>query len=391
MSIEWLDHRILLTCNILVALLFSILLFGVGWTYPRMRGTLYAATAFIVSVPGGILMATQTTATFRLPVVFADASVLLFYFFTYLAITEVLSVPGFPRLVWTITILPIASIAFFTYVDDKIIGRMVSLGFSVGMLRLFIGITLHRHHAKRRLLRAFAFFMLFSAIVALGFTAKMALHGNPADFYQGGHVAVKNLIFSLICFSLTGVFFVAVFADELTEVVSRRAQVDPLTGILNRQGITVRFAAELGRATRGHHPLSILLIDIDYFKSINDTLGHRAGDEALTHVTQSIQGEMRSHDLFGRFGGDEFLVLLPETDAVQAVEIAERICRAPSRTRPITLSIGLAEANATDRLSTLIDRADAALYDAKRDGRACVRTNLLTPEPILPERIPTLH
>lgn len=374
MSLIWLDHRTLLVCNVLVATLFCVLLLGVRWTYPRMRGATEAAIAFLICIPGGVLMATQTQVTHRSTIVFADSCISIFYFFCYLAIIRFFAMP-FSRIAWIVTILPIASIAFFTFIHDDIIGRLVSLGLSVALLRLLTGITLLRYPVQRRLMRGFAAFLLLSSLLALYNSLALAFHGRSADFYPGGHAASIYLLFAIIGFSLTGIFFLGLFGDELTAIVGRRAQVDPLTGVLNRQGIDLRFAAELDRAARNHHPLSILLIDIDHFKSINDTHGHLAGDQALGHVTHSILSAIRAYDLLGRFGGDEFLVLLPETGSLKAFEIAERIRSAPARAQPVTLSIGIAEATHDDRLATLVSRADAALYDAKRNGRNCIRTS----------------
>jgi diguanylate cyclase (GGDEF)-like protein len=339
-----------------------------------MRGATEAAIAFLICIPGGILMSAQTPTTHPILTVFADCSILIFYLLCYLAIVRFLIVP-MSRLAWIVTLLSIASIAFFTFVHDSVIARMTTLGLSVAMLRLLTGITLLRYPVQRRLMRGFAAFMLLSSLIAFRNSYATALHGKAASFYPRGHVASEILLFAIVGFSLTGVFFLALFGDELTEIIGRRAQVDPLTGVLNRQGINVRFAAELDRATRNRLPLSILLIDIDFFKSINDTHGHLAGDKALGQVTLCILNEIRAYDLLGRFGGDEFMVLLPETSSIKAIEIAERIRSAPSKTSPMTLSIGVAEAILHERLATLVDRADAALYDAKRNGRNCIRTS----------------
>ena len=149
---------------------------------------------------------------------------------------------------------------------------------------------------------------------------------------------------------------------------------------MNRHGIEAQLSTELDRALRNRHSLSALLIDIDHFKSINDSAGHAAGDDALRFVSKGISSSLRSYDLVGRYGGDEFLLLLPETTANQACEVAERIRNllnvaaqtfAPAL-RP-TVSIGIAQTLQNDTIITLLARADAALYDAKHAGRNCVR------------------
>jgi two-component system cell cycle response regulator len=152
-----------------------------------------------------------------------------------------------------------------------------------------------------------------------------------------------------------------------------QATTDPLTGISNRHKLKERLETEVARARRYRRALSILLMDLDGLKSINDTCGHPAGDEALQHVARSLKMELRKTDLPGRYGGDEFLVLLPETDAVHAVAVARRIlarvhnCRVGDKS--ISVSIGIAQLDGRRRTpNDLILAADRALYSSKRSG-----------------------
>jgi two-component system, sensor histidine kinase LadS len=158
----------------------------------------------------------------------------------------------------------------------------------------------------------------------------------------------------------------------------QRAQTDPLTGVLNRRSFVERLDAACLRAKMRGLPLSVLFIDLDHFKHINDTWGHAAGDACLAAIIAPIHAELRQSDLIGRYGGEEFVVILFGADAAAAYPIAERICRrvaavsvegfgAPIR---LTCSIGVA---ASDMLGVwgqhLIARADTAQYAAKRSGR----------------------
>ncbi len=177
-----------------------------------------------------------------------------------------------------------------------------------------------------------------------------------------------------------GVFFQLMIASELTHTIEDRARHDLLTRTLNRTGIEARLSIELDRAHRKGHPLSAVLIDVDNFKTINDAHGHAAGDQALRSVAECIANSLRSYDLLGRYGGDEFLLLLPETRSQDALEVADRI-RVLIGTAPQasdadlhpTVSIGITELRPLDTAITLLARADAALYDAKHAGRNCVR------------------
>lgn len=159
---------------------------------------------------------------------------------------------------------------------------------------------------------------------------------------------------------------------------------DPLTGIYNRRYFEARCHDEIRHAERHEQPLSCMLLDIDKFKQINDTLGHLAGDEVLRVVTERIKLQLRSNDIFARYGGEEFVVLLPQTSTKQAFQIAERI-RATIASRPVqplpdqelnvTISIGVSQLLhrlTEDRAMTfrkLVDSADGALYHAKENGR----------------------
>jgi diguanylate cyclase (GGDEF)-like protein len=153
----------------------------------------------------------------------------------------------------------------------------------------------------------------------------------------------------------------------------QQATTDPLTGISNRHKLKECLETEVARARRYRRALSILLMDLDGLKSINDTCGHPAGDEALQHVARSLVWELRKTDIPGRYGGDEFLVLLPETDAVHAVSVAKRVlarvrsCHVADRA--ITVSIGIAQLGGRCRTANdLILAADRALYSSKRSG-----------------------
>jgi len=158
----------------------------------------------------------------------------------------------------------------------------------------------------------------------------------------------------------------------------RRAQTDPLTGVLNRRSLIERLDAACMRARARGLPLSVLFIDLDHFKQINDTHGHPAGDACLSGIIAPIQAELRHSDVVGRYGGEEFVVILSGADAAAARPIAERICRRVSEVRiegfgaPINLTCSIGVAS-SDTLGVwgqhLIAHADTAQYAAKRSGR----------------------
>jgi diguanylate cyclase (GGDEF)-like protein/PAS domain S-box-containing protein len=169
---------------------------------------------------------------------------------------------------------------------------------------------------------------------------------------------------------------------------------DALTGLMNRRALENCLERELARSTRSHAQLCLLMLDLDNFKSFNDSFGHLPGDEALRRIATLMQECTRKGDMLARFGGEEFLIILPDTSVTEAVQIAQRLCEAVATAswehRLITTSIGVATLD--ERMlsrTSFLDEADRALYAAKRRGRdqVCVaRSNpgdttlFITPE-----------
>lgn len=157
-----------------------------------------------------------------------------------------------------------------------------------------------------------------------------------------------------------------------------RAFVDPLTNVWNRGAIFDILRREVERARRSGHDLSVCMLDLDHFKRVNDNYGHQAGDEVLKEICIRIRSSIRPYDSIGRYGGEEFLIVYPETTAEQASTQAERIRKAAGghpfslgndREELITASLGVAHFHPNDDIKDLIERADEALYRAKAEGR----------------------
>jgi diguanylate cyclase (GGDEF)-like protein/PAS domain S-box-containing protein len=155
--------------------------------------------------------------------------------------------------------------------------------------------------------------------------------------------------------------------EELLGKVRDMATHDQLTGLPNRRALEEQLPRELARARRSQSPLCVALIDIDHFKSYNDTHGHLAGDEVLRECARAWDGALRAEDTIVRFGGEEFLVLLPDTAAEEAAEVVERLRERTPMGQ--TCSAGLASWDFVENDDDLIGRADAALYLAKAGGR----------------------
>ena len=180
---------------------------------------------------------------------------------------------------------------------------------------------------------------------------------------------------------------------ELQQAVARVQQLaytDALTGVNNYRSLMGLATQEFDVAMRYQHPLAVLLFDIDNFKEVNDTFGHAVGDRILEHVAHLASDGLRAADIIGRYGGDEFVIVLPMTTARQALPIAERIRAAVSALRAstpygdvaVTLSIGIAEMFTpplNDTVAQIINRTDAAMYRAKQTGRNRTVTYIVAP------------
>ena len=165
--------------------------------------------------------------------------------------------------------------------------------------------------------------------------------------------------------------------QDLNESLRIASTQDPLTGLFNRRLMLDRLQNEAALTNRRNNIFSILMIDIDHFKKVNDTWGHHAGDVALTLVASALQITLRSSDVCARWGGEEFLVLLPDTNETDSLEIAQRVLKAirdlrvpqMPADRNLTVSIGLAQHERGSDLDETLMHADCALYVAKADGR----------------------
>lgn len=170
--------------------------------------------------------------------------------------------------------------------------------------------------------------------------------------------------------------------DVLNRELARLATLDPLTGILNRRSLEEAAARAFTAARRHHRPLSLALVDADHFKAVNDTFGHETGDEALCRIVAVLQAGCRGEDALARLGGEEFLVLMADTDETAACAAAERLrasveglaLSGGGRPVPLRISIGVAEAAPGESFAETLRRADLALYAAKGAGRNRVHT-----------------
>jgi diguanylate cyclase (GGDEF)-like protein len=204
-------------------------------------------------------------------------------------------------------------------------------------------------------------------------------HNHPEWIYQYTDHATQNIdiivgmVFSVICNFLMISAFEQMYFRQLDKT-EEQAIRDSMTGLYNHQYIVSRLDEEIGRSERYHTPLSIIIVDLDHFKKINDTFGHLMGDTVLKQVSKVIKSQCRNVDKIGRYGGDEFLVILPETSMENASKLATRLRDSIQKLKfdqpvEVTISQGIAGYEQDETTNALIERADKNLYEAKHSGR----------------------
>jgi diguanylate cyclase (GGDEF)-like protein len=247
--------------------------------------------------------------------------------------------------------------------------------------------------------------------VALHSPTRPTLAGTIGSWYDNGLEAMTvalGMVTAVLLVHAPAVLVVmvviGVLGNRLTEIRQLQVDVrtDPKTGLLNMRGWREAAAKELARADRTEGPIGLMMVDLDYFKQINDTWGHPAGDDMLLAVAGVLRGETRPSDLVGRFGGEEFVVLLPDTTVADAAAAAERIRKTIAELTVIstdkrggpavisgrTTSIGVAGRPRHARsLEDLLQAADAAVYTAKEGGRDQVRLAEPDTPPGAPEEL----
>jgi diguanylate cyclase (GGDEF)-like protein len=380
--LSWLDNRTLIACDFMLAMAFAIVFFAIKRTYPILRGINTIAISFLLGVPGTFLLASRGSIPYFLSVTVAHCFIFGSFVFLYRGILRFLGSRRTALLPAVVSCISLAVLFYYSEIQENIIPRIIAISATIGLVRGLIALELFRKsptHPSPQTMRMFAASMSFFAAISVNLGIFTILHGAPSKGLESNAVGTLTLLIGVVFVCVTGLFILILSSSELIARSRDESQKDSLSGAFNRRGIEAKLAAELKHIQRGKQRLSVALIDVDYFKSINDIQGHAAGDAALRDVAETISTHLRGRDHLGRYGGDEFLLILPQTPCSVALAVAERLNKAVTNLAQIsggmalTLSIGLTEAVANDDAVSLIARADKALYQAKSDGRNCRR------------------
>jgi diguanylate cyclase (GGDEF)-like protein len=263
-------------------------------------------------------------------------------------------------------------------------------------------------HVRRGMRQRWGWLYAAPMLLAAAMLALRSLRaiGSPEtvayEVEQNTVLSVGSSLTGLVAALLLQMMLVSLLVSRLVGRLERLSRHDPLTGLLNRRAMDELLGQEEQRARRladqgagqGGAQMAVLMIDIDHFKRLNDSQGHATGDRALQHLATVMGSQLRDIDHLARWGGEEFLALLPATAAADAAALAERLCervrnlplQADGLPVPLTASVGVAEwLGPHDSLTQLLGRADRALYEAKQAGRDRV-VSRSTPPPLVAVR-----
>ena len=262
---------------------------------------------------------------------------------------------------------------YFTFIDDNIVIRTANNALFSLMILLHHFVYVYRNFRPSPG-RSLLFFALAVVIFSRLFRIETIILGIdlPQRLFDESISQLINFIAPSITIPLSTISFILLTSEKLNEHLNYISRHDPLTGCLNKQFGMQELTKEIARSKRYHSKLSIMLLDLDKFKYINDKHGHLIGDSVLVDFSQKARTCLRTTDIFIRFGGDEFFAILPNTSQHQARLVAERIHEAAmTKFSPAwTVSIGISEwKGEQDNSNALFSRADHALYQAKRSGR----------------------
>lgn len=267
--------------------------------------------------------------------------------------------------------------------DDQSVRYLIS---SLTVGSLFVASALVMTPRKITLYPARALYALVSSLHGLFLLGRPWLFqlGDAGLFSRDGLIAVSQFVAleSIVAIVLMALCIIMLSSEQMMLELKHIAERDALTGVFNRRAFLTLLRKTAAQLERLHKPLSILLVDLDHFKRINDNAGHKTGDKALRHFIHIAQGCIREGDVIGRIGGEEFAIFLPTADLAEAHVVAQRL-RGSLEAHPlaykhsrigITASIGIASKLPNESAEAALHRADKAMYRAKRNGRNRVET-----------------
>jgi diguanylate cyclase (GGDEF)-like protein len=385
-----LDHPTLIIAQLVLDLFYALIFLGAYRIYPNLKGISYLICGFLISALERTFYVLPPSAQSSHPYLFGSLG-------NYLSLIAVglfyggmlrhLASPRSPKLVWTTVSVAIVSAAILSAAQGRIFTKpdvfcvvCVALAVVYGVF----AVELFQLSARRKLVRAFAVWMAMYALISLNhmFLESAFVHQRFSQQFIAT-LYVTALALNVLFSTVMSFFLLFVVGNSVMHNLETQSRTDSLTGVLNRRGIEEKLEEECAQSAREGRTFSVALIDVDHFKAINDQFGHAVGDSALRSIVEMALTKVRKYDYLGRFGGDEFLLILPSIDGRDSLAIVQRLCQSIKTLNlasdvSLSVSIGVAQYSPIDSVSTLLARADLALYKAKESGRGCAQLEMAT-------------
>jgi len=383
---EFLDLRTLSINNILVSLSFAICLLLYSGHYPQFKGIKTIGYAFLISSSSFLLIGFRNYIPDLFSIVVPNVLLILSMALVHFGLVTFyeFDTPPVKRTHLIMLAIMLCSSLFFTYIDNNTNARIVILSFIISIqccfiMRSLLAAHLNNHHKANFIIAmSFLFFATFFALRGV-----ITLSAEPLqDFMNAGLLHSLSIIIYQFVVILTSFGLVWVVSYRIQRILKEQATHDSLTRVFNRRALEEIINTEHSRSQRNLAPLSVVMLDIDHFKRFNDRFGHSTGDQVLVEVADILIKNTRAYDSIARFGGEEFIILLPDTSVDKAQLIAEKLRMKiadhkysfKSHTEMVvTASFGATECDlAKENWLKVLERADNALYRAKEAGRNCV-------------------
>jgi diguanylate cyclase (GGDEF)-like protein len=371
-----------LMCGYAAALVLMLVGFrGVRRSTPDLHGSRQLTWFILCALFGVLLIGLRPWTPALLSIVVSNFLLFAGALFLYLAAADIMRVD--PRVFpWPAGILipAMPTFVWFTYANPQVFARLLIHAIVLGSIFITTSVMLFRRHGDqetRQPARACAWLLILATFLQ-GSWCLFEYGAAPPIGTNFVHPDLINVGFSYLSMVLglatvIGLLWLALTVHRLD--LHKMAQTDSLTGLLNRRAFEEILRRELLRSDRGGLALGIMLIDLDYFKQVNDTMGHFAGDDVLRRIALVLRDGTRPSDVLARYGGEEFVVLLRNAGVDESQAAAERIrlkianlAGLPGSVR-LTASIGVAVSRPRDSATDFLLRSDEALYCSKREGR----------------------
>ena len=340
----------------------------------QYRGIRLASLGTFFYGLGMLLTSFRGVSSDTISVVIANYLVVIGTAFIYMAVCAFLS-ERFNIFIIVAAVLPVlAFLPYFTQVRNDFTARVILIGFGISLLIGTVAVRLFRLREVN-----FRFSARFLAFVSAMYTFVLFFRGVaflifPADdLFSSSPLAVLNSIGIFISSFLWSIGFLLMVSHRLQADLNELAMLDSLTRIANRRAMVAHLESEFARFTRTNIDFSVLLVDVDHFKTVNDRFGHEMGDQVLHDVAQLMKSALRKQDVISRWGGEEFLILLPGSTQGEAAEIGERLRRLVQHSNfsfnghevSLTISIGVGNSAFCEDVDNIYKSSDMALYKAK--------------------------